>query len=873
MVKRIKDNIYGYKSSYNQIKRERSQNMKKINISLRSEMTLILTVQFICLMLAVVVIVNFIMLGSIKDLEKTYVEEQSKLAVNGFENQFRKLERIAYDWSAWNETYYFMNNPTKKYIDANLNYESLYNIEVDNMIYVDKNEEIFYNVNLMDNYIEHNKNSIIDKKQIEELKKLSISNKTENKFISGIIDSYEGPIIFAMHPITLSNGTGDTMGSLIVCEKLDDDLIRQMSEKYMLNLEIKPYNYGDAFNHGSELLCCDSILIVSNEKLISEIILKDVFFNPILKLQVTLDRDMYLIGNMGVNTLLFWTVVLVIGIGILIYRFWDKLLLKRILLLSRDVHAAAEGGSERLICSLENRNDEISLLRKEIIGMVKLIKSQGKDILEKQKVLENINVTLEKKVEERSAEILDKNKLLQESELKYKTIVSLFPDAIFKVSSEGVFLEWEGGNHDELIDFPENFVGKSMDEVFPPHFFEITIEKLHMVINSKKTESFKYQLIYNDESIDYEARMVYLSEYEIYLILRNITDSQKVIREIEYLSYHDQLTGLYNRRFFEEEYARLSNERNLPLSILLLDINGLKLVNDVFGHQAGDKLLIESSEAMRVCVRADDIVARIGGDEFSILLPKTPEEDAIILADRIKKRISDIEIQGAVGSISIGCATMVTEHMSLDYLFKKADEMMYKEKLHESQLMREKTLDSIFLNLIEGNKIEKMHIEFIHDLAVKIGEALNLTADDLRKLSLASHFHDVGKIGVKYEVLNKKSPLTEDEYEEVKRHSELGYQIIKSINNMGNISEIILHHHEAWDGSGYPDGLKGEAIPLLSRIICVVDAYEAMVHDRPYRKTKTHKEAVEELLKFAGIQFDPKIVESLIKVIANNQAD
>lgn len=114
--------------------------MKKISISLRTEMTLILTVQFICLMLAVVVIVNFIMLGSIRELEKTYVEEQSKLAVNGFENQFRKLERIAYDWAAWNDTYYFMNNPTQKYINANLNYESLYNIEVDNMIYVDKKE-------------------------------------------------------------------------------------------------------------------------------------------------------------------------------------------------------------------------------------------------------------------------------------------------------------------------------------------------------------------------------------------------------------------------------------------------------------------------------------------------------------------------------------------------------------------------------------------------------------------------------------------------------------------------------------------------------------------------------------------------------------
>lgn len=848
--------------------------MKRLNISLRYEMTLILAFQFVCLVLAVIIIVNFIMLGSIKDLEKTYVEEQSKLAINGFSNQFKRLGKIAYDWAAWNDTYYFMQSQKKEYIEGNLNYESLYNIEVDHMIFIDTEGEIFYNVDVIGERVEYGKKSIIDKKQIEDLRRLLESKDSSSKFINGIINSYKGPMIFAMNKITLSNGKGEDRGYLIVCEKLDDDLVFQMSEKYMLKLDIEPYNVNESIRYESDIICCDSVLIVSNEKLISEIILKDIFLNPIIKLKVTLKRDLYLIGNMGVNTLLFWTVVLVIGIGILIYRFWDKLLLKRILLLSRDVHAVTEQGCELLLRgSFEYRNDEISLLRKEIIGMVELIESQGQDILEKQKVLEDINLTLEKKVKERSAEIIEKNELLQTSELKYKTIVSLFPDAIFKVSSDGFFLECEGGNHDELIESPQNFIGKNVDEVFPQQFFEITMEKLNMVINTRRTESFNYQLYNDNESIDYEARLVYLSEFEIYLILRNITDSQKVVREIEYLSYHDQLTGLYNRRFFEEEYTRLSGKRSLPLSILLLDINGLKLVNDVFGHQAGDRLLRESSEAMKICVRSDDIIARIGGDEFSILLPKTLEEDAVLLANRIKQKISQIVIQGAIGSISIGCATMTTENMSIEYLFKKADEMMYKEKSHESQLMRERTLDSIFLNLMNWSEVEKRHIEFIHEISLKVGKQLDLTEFELKQLSTASKFHDVGKIGIDYNLLNKPDIFTIEEYDVVKRHSEIGYQIIKSINNMGNISEVILHHHEAWDGSGYPDGLKGEDIPLLSRIICVIDAYEAMVHERPYRKTKSNNEAIEELLKFSGIQFDPKIVESLIKVIENTQAD
>lgn len=829
-------------------------------------MTLILAFQFVCLVISVIIIINFIMMGSIRELEKSYVEEQSQLAINALDNEFVRLQKFVYDWAVWDSTYYFIDDLDEEYINSNLNYESIYNLELSNITFIDNVGNVAYSAMIQEDDIYYSKKSIFKKKQVEDLIKLNKGKESFDRFTSGIIMTSYGPMIFAMHPIIRSDETGDLRGYLIMSEKLDENFISKISDKYMLDIKMKEYDPERDYINDSDIICYDSILIVSSENLISEIILKDVFLKPVSKLQINIKRDIYLVGNIGVNTLLFWTVIIVIGIGIIIYRFWDRLLLKRILLLSKDVHEAAEGGSGLLRQGLDNRIDEISILRREIVGMLELIELQGEALLEKQRVLENINTILEEKVKERSTEILEKNELLQKSEIRYKTIVSLFPDAIFKVSKNGVFLECEGGNHDNLIDNPHSFVGRNLEEIFPPYFLETTKEKLNLVVSTKKTESFKYQVVFNNETMDYEARMVYLSDSEIYLILRNITDSQKVIREIEYLSYHDQLTGLYNRRFFEEEFGRLSNLRNLPLSILLLDINGLKLVNDVFGHQSGDRLLREVSEAMKICLRADDIVARMGGDEFSIILPKTPKLDAMILSDRIKKKVSEIEIQGAVGSISIGCATMINENMSLDYLFKKADDMMYREKAHESQLMREKTLNSIFEKIMNENQLEKMHIEFIQELAIKIGKYLKLNDFELKQLSTAAKFHDVGKAVIENNILNKPDTLTDEEYKEVRRHAEIGYQIIKSINNMGDILDVILHHHEAWDGSGYPKGLSKEEIPLLSRIIGVVDAYEAMIHDRPYRKTRTHEEAIKELLEFSGIQFDPEIVKALIEV-------
>jgi diguanylate cyclase (GGDEF)-like protein/PAS domain S-box-containing protein len=356
-------------------------------------------------------------------------------------------------------------------------------------------------------------------------------------------------------------------------------------------------------------------------------------------------------------------------------------------------------------------------------------------------------------------------------------------------------------------------------------------------------------------------------EIEVVGVSRNIEERKRLEKEILYLSYNDQLTGLYNRRFYEEELKRLDTERNLPMTIVMGDVNGLKLINDSFGHAMGDELLKKVAEVIRFGCRADDIIARLGGDEFVILLPKTNAFEA----DEIIKRIKEKALKEKVGSmdisISFGCETKINEQEKIQDIFKKAEDYMYKKKLFESPSMRGKTIKSIITTLHEKNKREEQHSHRVSILCENMGEALNLLEREIQELKTVGLLHDIGKIAIEENILNKPGKLTEDEWKEIKRHPEIGYRILSTVNDMADMANCILHHHERWDGQGYPKGLKEEEIPLVSRIITIADAYDAMTSERSYRSALTDEVAIGELQKNTGVQFDPKLVGIFIEKV------
>lgn len=353
------------------------------------------------------------------------------------------------------------------------------------------------------------------------------------------------------------------------------------------------------------------------------------------------------------------------------------------------------------------------------------------------------------------------------------------------------------------------------------------------------------------------------------LKVKNAIDLMKRKEEIIYLSYHDQLTGTYNRRFFEEELSRLDIKKNLPLTIIMGDLNGLKLINDSFGHSVGDEVIKKVANTLKLGSRAGDIVARISGDEFIIALPETGKYEAKKFINRINELLSREKAGSIDLSISFGYGCKYDEKENIEDIFKIAEDNMYKNKLFESQSMRRKTINNIINTFHERNPIEKEHSYIVSELCKSMGAALGLSEDEINKVMIAGKYHDIGKFTIDYKIINKGEKLTDDEYKEVSGHSDLGYRMVNAVSEMSSIANYILYHHERWDGYGYPKGLKRNEIPLGSRIITIAEAYDAMVSKRSYKKELSKEAAIDELKKNAGSQFDPKLVDIFIEKVLN----
>lgn len=355
----------------------------------------------------------------------------------------------------------------------------------------------------------------------------------------------------------------------------------------------------------------------------------------------------------------------------------------------------------------------------------------------------------------------------------------------------------------------------------------------------------------------------------VVFVVRDVTEERKKMNEINYLGFHDGLTGIFNRRFFDEELKRLDSQNNLPLSIIIADVNGLKLTNDAFGHAFGDQLLIKMSQAIKKSCRKNDIVARWGGDEFIIMMPSTNDKAARQVCSRIKSNCSKIKMSEVNFSVSLGYDTKLNEEDNILDVIKRAENYMYKAKSIDNTSGRGDTINMILHALHEKCPREQLHSNRVSKLCVKIGYAMNMSYRDINELKLVGLMHDIGKIGITDNILNKKDKLTSDEWEEMKKHPEIGYRILCASSEMSYAAEYVLYHHERMDGSGYPKGITGTKIPVQSRILAVADSYDAMTSERPYKSIMTKEAAAKELVDNINILFDAHIVSIFIKEVLN----
>ena len=465
------------------------------------------------------------------------------------------------------------------------------------------------------------------------------------------------------------------------------------------------------------------------------------------------------------------------------------------------------------------------------------------------------------------------------NDTKYKAMIANIADVIVVVDESGIF-KYNSNNLTQKLGWvSEDISSKPLwEEIHPEdqNYIQGELQDLLDVDGLKKTMEARY--IYKKKSIRYlELTAVNLvNDPDVNGVLINYHDiTARKAREQRILNlvYQDSLTGLYNRRFFEKEKERLDIESQLPLSVITGDVNGLKRINDSLGHVHGDKLLVTIGKILTSCCRKDDIIARIGGDEFCILLPKTSSEVAAGIIKRISLACEEynknVSSELYYINISFGVATKTKMMESLDNAFKIAEDYMYKRKFLEARSSNSSIISSMKIALVDKSEETEEHTERLIKLSTAIGQVVGLTNQQFDELKLFASLHDIGKIGIDDEILNKAGKLTDLELVKMRKHSEVGYRIAMAFPELVCIADYILTYHERFDGTGYPQGLAGENIPLLSRILAIADAYDAMREDRAYRKAMSKQEAIEEIIKNSGTQFDPDISKIFIGILSN----
>ncbi len=341
-------------------------------------------------------------------------------------------------------------------------------------------------------------------------------------------------------------------------------------------------------------------------------------------------------------------------------------------------------------------------------------------------------------------------------------------------------------------------------------------------------------------------------------------------KELMFKTYHDELTGLYNRMYMAEILKQLKQENSLQFSIIVADLNGLKITNDTFGHEIGDQMLIRVSEIIKENIKSNHVPCRIGGDEIVVLMPSTDERESIQIVEKIQNAALTAREDPIKPLVALGCATMYEyDNNGYNSLFKLAEDRMYANKMANSERNYDMIINAIKKKLYENNNESKEHCKRLVEMCRQMGEILDLEKSDIESLALLAELHDIGKVGIEKELFQKKGMLNMEEWQKIKSHSELGFKIVSASTKLSYIGKSIFAHHEHWDGSGYPQGLKGEEIPFTARLFSILEAYDVMTHERNYKPIYTKEMIIQELKDNSGTQFDPNLVEKFVNYISN----
>ena len=487
--------------------------------------------------------------------------------------------------------------------------------------------------------------------------------------------------------------------------------------------------------------------------------------------------------------------------------------------------------------------------------------------------------TLESKVKERTAKLEKANAALNESEDRLRLILDSTAEAIYGIDAEGC-CTFANASCLKMLGYgrEEELLGRNM-HVLTHHSRGGGVPILSSECKICRVLSTGESAFADDEVFWRADGECFDVEYSVYpqykegefigavVAFMDNTERRKNRVYIDFLTYHDALTGLYNRMYFEKALKRFDAEEHLPVTIIFGDVNGLKLTNDVFGHAVGDALLKRSAEILKKVCRESDVVARVGGDEYAILLPQTGPEAAKKIIERIRNEFGKERLLAIKASISMGYAVKTGADDQLERTVKDAEDVMYKEKTLDRKTVAAEMVRTILETLYTRSPREQRHSLAVSELCADTGRALCLPEPETRRLREMGLLHDIGKIAVDEGLLNKNGTFTKEERKNIEQHPAVGYRILNLFDDTIDLAEGVLYHHENWDGSGYPIGARGEEIPRQARILRVAETYDAL--RGAFRSiAMSHEEALEEIERHSGGMFDPEIVKIFVGMMS-----
>ncbi len=758
------------------------------------------------------------------------------------------MTRTAMDWATWDDTYQFVFDQNFDYIDTNLKKSTLVSLDLNYMVFLDERQNVVFE-------LENRTEGLPPFSQSLSLERLISPNFTPDYedvtlIKTGFLRSGDRLFQVSVAPITTSNGFARRNGTLILARIMDETFIeylnRATQEKIdLLHTEVS-YLFAPAETDWMRYSSLDKDLsiVTLNDTSTGLKLYPDIFGQYNIPIYMTIDRHSvqngkgYLFHFIGVFALV---ILLTIWADVVIF---DQYYINRINKLHDFVGKVAEQKDPEMRIEISG-NDEIADLARSTNAMLMAIDQANQEI---------------KVMDERFRLVLEST---NDGFIDYDLVTG-------ELYTSPQWMKFMGIQSPIQIKSMKDYAQLIHPDYFPrmsayfDYFIHSIDETFQQEYKMRRMNGGTVWVLHRGKVISRDENGM---PVRILSTLSDITSRKKYEEEILLFSYSDKLTGLTNRAYIDKVLEDLSQKKETNYSIIMGDLNGLKLANDAFGHKEGDRMLVYVADILKLACEPDDIISRWGGDELIIVVVGKSSSYVSNLIERIKEFCDRFNGLPLKLSIALGSADNAPDNNDVETTLQLAEERMYRNKLMESKSARSAIILTLERSLSEKHNETEDHTQRIRDLCLQVGEQLNLSHEKMDELSLLAALHDIGKIGIPDRILTKPGKLTSEEWEIMKGHTEIGYRIAASTPELAYIADAILHHHERFDGTGYPHRLKGKNIPLISRILNIVDSFDVMTHKRCYKEAVSLEEAIVELRRCSGNQFDPELVEIFIRLL------